>query len=266
MFFVGIRKEGTISTTTISSNTIGNPTANNITSDQKDANLVGIYCIASPTTISSNIIQNLTHTGASLGVGPSASIIGILNSATSVSGNYISSNQLKTFKNSAGNSPAIEVRGIYWNTSTSPVTIEKNLIVDFQISSTSASSLIAGITIISNTYNLYNNMICLGNSGAAYALIRGIYQTSGTVNSYYNSVRIMGSANSGAGVSAAYYMANTGKLTAKNNIFANERTSAGGSPNNYAMYFAGTFTYTGTNNDIYASGVAGVLGYASGVN
>jgi hypothetical protein len=265
MGFVGIKKEGTVNPTIILSNTIGNPTANNITSDQSKANIIGIYCTASPTTISSNIIQNLTHSGPNTNAGSFASVIGILNNTTSVSGDFISGNQLIALKNSAVTFSPVEVRGIYWNASTtSSVTIEKNLIADFWIKSSSNSSLIAGITALSNNYNLYNNMICLGDTGAVNAIVRGIYQAGGSVTSYYNSTRIMGLANTGSGTSAAYYLANSGVLTSKNNILANERTSTGGNPKNYAIYFAGTFTYTGTNNNLYVTGIAGILGYASG--
>ncbi len=109
-----------------------------------------------------------------------------------------------------------------------PSPLKKNLIADFWIKSSSNSSLIAGITALSNNYNLYNNMICLGDTGAVNAIVRGIYQAGGIVTSYYNSTRIMGLANTGSGTSAAYYLANSGVLTSKNNILSNERTSNGG--------------------------------------
>jgi hypothetical protein len=104
--------------------------------------------------------------------------------------------------------------------------------------------------------------------GATATTIYGIFETgaAGSENKmYFNTVYIGGSLGSGiANKSYALYSSVlTNVRDFRNNIFSNERSTSGGASLHYGAYFnyAASTTLTLGNNDYYAPGTGGVLGF-----
>lgn len=246
---------------TVYSNTIGNATAGNITSSHSLASIVGIQnnSAFSPVTIQLNTIRNIVHTKGSTGVNSAASVVGILDKATSGSMSILLSQNILYNLSNSNATGAIQVRGIHCESGASNIsTVEKNWIYNLSIASTSAGCVITGISPRNtNQCNLYNNMISLGSGLSNDLTINGIEHQAGAVFGYFNSVRILGSA-SGSSYSYAYnYATSSTALMLKNNIFYNERF--GGTGKNYSIRMQGSsspvYSATqGTNNLLYTLG------------
>ena len=122
--------------------------------------------------------------------------------------------------------------------STTNNTIDRNFIHSLTVPS-SAGASISGIRINTGASTYSNNIIALGDN--TLTTIYGIYEygLAGNDNKlYHNTVFIGGSAASGTNRSYALYSAVTTNIRDfSNNIFANTRSTAGGTNLHYAHIY-----------------------------
>jgi hypothetical protein len=258
----GINNAGT-GTITISGNTIANLINGTTNATAGTAGrITGISSTSGTDVISDNIIRDLTIGNANNAVTQNSSVCGIaLSGATAknVTGNTIY-NLSNTYASFAGG-----VTGIYYSGSIAGNAVSRNLIHSLTVAGTSTTASVYGIKIASGASTYSNNIITLG--GNTSTTLYGIYETGTAGNNnnlYFNTVYIGGSLGSGAAnLSYALYSAViTNSRNFRNNIFANARSTTGGTNLHFAAYIvtAGG-TITSDNNDYWASGTGGVTGY-----
>lgn len=191
-------------------------------------------------TISGNNLSNFStastktaniETGAPSGY----NITGILNSA-SVADQVISGNTLSYFNATTAAVTNTAVTGIAIATAASTGDIYNNRICAFTNTATGTVTLpgISGIMAANGSFNAYNNVIKLDNSGFTNGIkIYGINHAAGNNwNYYFNSVSIGGNGTAAAARSSAFIRPIDGVLFLRNNIFINTRTGTG---SNYAV-------------------------------
>ena len=251
---------GSTGTTTISGNTIANLTN---ASTYSNGEISGINSSAGTRTISNNTVRDLTIANSN-----TESVSGIYFScsiavAQSITGNTIY-NLSNTYPSFAG-----KVTGLYYLGPTTASNVSGNFIHDLSVTgATSASASIYGIRIGQGSTTFSNNIISLG--GDTKTSIYGILEigaASTNNNLYFNTVYIGGTPASGSNTSYALYSAaTTNTRNFRNNILNNVRSTAGGTSLHYAAYlnYSASTNLTLNNNDYYAPGTGGVLGYASG--
>jgi len=117
-------------------------------------------------------------------------------------------------------------------------------------------------------YNVYNNVISLGNDGQSHNLFLigiGVTGATGTYNNYYNSVCISGTAEaSNTRGSYGIWKSAAGTVITKDNIFCDVRQNgSGGTAGHYAYYAGDVTNITSNYNDLYSSNSL-TIGYYSG--
>ena len=271
---------------TMSNNTIGSaaaPITNNAVA--ASSRVVGIYNSVAYATINNNVIRHMTCNAPSTGTTTAASVAGIIQSGTSVNGDYlISNNTIHSLKNINSTGTATSVIGLYNAGSTTATafqyTLFNNNIHSLINAATSPTATLYGIYQASGQFMIYNNMVRLGidETGASLTndiIIRGIYEasTSAFTDLYFNSVYVGGTGVVAATANTYAFESLTTSTTAreyKNNIFFNARSNASGSANHYAIKIAGTGAnpagLTADRNDYYVSGSNGVIGFYDGAN
>ncbi|MCX6163832.1 MAG: T9SS type A sorting domain-containing protein [Ignavibacteriae bacterium] len=265
----GIYSSGS-GTIIINSNTIANVTNSTTNTTVGTAGLInGITSTSGTITVSNNTIRDLIIANANTSATNTTAVCGIaLTGATlkTVSGNIIY-NLSNTYASFAGNVVGLYFTGI----STSTNIVNGNFIYNLSCNASSTSAKVYGIKVASGTTTYSNNIINLGGNTAT--TIYGIYETGAASNNnnlYFNSVYIGGSLSSGVTAKsyALYSAVTTNTRNFRNNIFDNSRSTTGGSSLHYAAYFAYAVSTSLTldNNDYYAPGTGGVLGYYNSIN
>jgi len=213
-------------------------------------------------TIGSDVVANditLTATNA-------AESFGIKNSGTGsvvVSKNKICSVHL------VGDNVSFD--GIYFAGSTGSNSVNNNFIHSLSVDPTSTTSTLFGIKISSGTATYSNNIISLGGNTAT--TLYGIYETGSVATEnklYFNTIYIGGILGSGiSNRSYALYSNTSANIRdIRNNIFANFRSTTGGTCRHYAVYLnysVNTNLNLGYNN-YYAPGVGGMPGFFDSTN
>ncbi len=157
---------------------------------------------------------------------------------------------------------ATTIYGIYGSGATAGgiYNIHKNKLYD--LSSTSTSATIYGIYTISQTYNVYNNIIGdLRTPAANVAIaIAGIYASGGTNNNLYNNTVYLNATSTGAAFgTTALYAAATSPLRLNNNLLVNNSTPVGATGFTTAFRRAGAYTSSVydplSNNNAFYAGV-----------
>lgn len=263
---------GSTVTWTNGSNTIGGTVANSIqnNSTSTTAQVIGINTNAAASTMTSNIVRNLTAAGGT-GTTTAASVIGISSTGTSAN-QTITQNTISNLANTNATAANV-VTGLQMNGSTANV-VERNFIHNLTASTNSTSAEINGIRVAGGTTQYRNNMIALGANqataiGAAAtnsstAGINGFNGALGTDTFVHNSVYIGGAATSGAGNSYALNGTQTTNTRSfRDNIFHNARTNSGATGKHYAVKINGTTAnptgLTINNNVYFANGVSGAV-------
>lgn len=280
---------------TINNNTIGGVGAAGAITDNQVGSYVmyGIQTALPPVYMSGNIVRNLVgNSNFPATVVGSGIVVNISTAATLSS--IISRNRVSSLSNASGAAQT----SIYAMDLTLPATtnvsgnlIERNFIHSIANTSTDNTSQIWGIVQRGSgtagapvTATFQNNMVRLGvdstgsptTSGLSIIGIRDIQGATGgagtTVVSYYfNSVYIGGS---GVASSSSTFCFNSSALTStrnyKDNIFYNARSNSSGAGKNYAIALAGTAPSpagtTSNYNDLFVSGVGGVVGLFNAVD
>jgi len=250
-------------TNTMQNNTVGSAAAPiSVSSAATGSRVIGLYSQSGIPAVSGNIIRNLTTDAPNVGTGTSASVIGLQIQATSttLSGGSVARNTIHSLSNTNATA-AVTVSGIlYTGQTTATNIVERNFVHSLGIS-TSAAGVLRGIDITAGTTQFQNNMIRLGVDAAGVSVtggydIVGINETVGTDNIYFNSVYIGGSSGTTAVNSFAFNSAvTTNTRNYINNIFANNRSLAGGGGVNAAAQYSGTLPAAGltSNYNIYFS-------------
>jgi hypothetical protein len=264
---IGILNGGT-EAITISSNTIANMTNGSANTDAPTPGEInGISSTNGTNTISGNIIHDLTSGNANNLATNNASVCGISLSAATI--RNVTGNTIYNLSNSY-TSFAGSVIGLYFSGITGGNnTISQNFIHSLSVSGSSTAASIYGIKIASGASTYSNNIITLG--GDTPTTLYGIYETGAVDNNnnlYFNTVYIGGSPGSGVPNLSYALFSNTTTNTRnfRNNIFMNARSTAGGTNLHYAAWFDYSVNtgLTADNNDYWAPGVGGVLGYFGG--
>ena len=207
--------------------------------------VTGLQCRSGTCTTTGNTITNLTSNAPNTTAGTSASVIGLIINSASVN-SVISQNTIHSLSNTTATA-AVSVFGILSSvSSTAGNTIIGRNFIHSLSTATSGAGVLRGINVTGGTANYQNNMIRLGVDAAGNSVsggydIIGISETTGTNNYYFNSVYIGGSSGTTTVNSFAFSSSvvnNTRNF--KNNIFANNRSLAGGGGTNAAAQYAGT--------------------------
>lgn len=269
---------GIVSSSNIGSVITGNTVANinnNAVQSSRFGKVWGISTTAGVNTISGNIIRNLTTTAQNTGTGNLQSVCGI--SATSgTTGQVIAQNTVHSLANKAATGN-VTVSGIYFTGPTSGSNvIEQNLVHSLEVSSTSTSSLLAGISVNYGLVTVRNNMVRVGikadgTSTGGASFVYGLLDGNSYLNRnyYHNSVYLGGTQTSGGSSTFALgSLDSQGVRTYQNNIFVNARNTSGGTGKHYAVSYNGVGVnpsgLTSGGNIFLASGTGSVLGAYSG--
>jgi hypothetical protein len=233
-----------------------------------EGSITGIATWDGVNNIADNTVRDMTIGNANSNATTNASVTGIRQVSAfpgqSVTGNniYNLSNTNSTFEGS--------VIGLYFEAGPGKGnSISKNFIQGLSVRQESTAANLYGVKLARNSV-FFNNVISLGN--AANTTIYGIYETGSTVDTsalYFNTVYIGGSVASGTNRSYAFYSAtNNNTRDIRNNIFTNERSTAGGSSQHYAAYFnyGSTAKLTLGYNDYFVAGQGAVLGNYNNTN
>ncbi|MDF2447727.1 MAG: hypothetical protein K0R26_231 [Bacteroidota bacterium] len=270
--FYGLRTNtGSGVTWACNNNVIGGSVTNSIdnTSTASGSIVNGILNSNPSGTFSNNIIRNMSAAGGT-GTGSTASVAGIVISATSAN-HTVTANTIYNLSNSL--SGASNVSGIIFSSSTGSNVIEKNLV--YGLNAANVASVINGINILGGTATYKNNMIRLGVSGSSSTLgmqINGINETTaGTNNIWHNSVYIGGAPTTGSANTFAFQSSiTTNTRSYQNNIFYNARSNNGSTGKNYAIRVGGTTVnptgLTSNRNILFAPGTGGVVGLYNGID
>ena len=271
---VGLRAgNNSLNILTISGNTIGASAGelkavnNSATATANGNAVIGIQVQTSTDVVTNNTISNLTTNTPNPGTITSSSVMGILISSAAANSMF-SNNKIHTLSNTNATGASVWVSGIMISTTTFPVSIIKNTIHSFNITSAGAIPTMVGIYVNAGNSNFINNMIRLGINAAGSSItsgiaINGIFESSGTNSFSHNSIYIGGSGVSTLANNTFAFFSNavTTVRNYLNNIFYNARSNAGSTGKHYAIKLAGTTPNpagTFSNyNDLYAFGVGG---------
>ena len=209
-------------------------------------------------TITGNIIKNLTDAGTRTGTASNAQLIGISHAGK---GSIISGNTIYNLNSTAATAD-VKVYGIYSSSATTATDISRNRIYSINLATTSTAAILQGMYLTGLT-NTNNNMIALGEGITNDIQILGIQVVStGNHNVYFNSVKIGGSGVvSGVNNTYAFYYTNGATKNIKNNLFINARSNASTGGKHYAARLNNLTTLFMDYNLMLASGTGGVLGY-----
>ncbi|MEO8664668.1 MAG: hypothetical protein ABI462_04150 [Ignavibacteria bacterium] len=273
--FCGIRS-ATSGTLTCQNNIIGGTIPNSIFANSTSTTtfLLGIDNAGGVSTISGNIIRNLTTSGGNTGTPYFEPLTGIMINSNATN-HVISQNQIYSLTNTY-TTLVTHAGGIYFTTSLNSGSnlISKNFIHSYRLSSTAGT--MAAIYANAGTSTYSNNMIRLGISDSGTSMgtgctINGILEAGGSNNIYYNSIYIGGSATSAASFTFAFQgTAFNVTRNYKNNVFYNARSNSGATGKHYGIRLLGsTPNPTGLTSDyniLYATGTGGALGIYNSVD
>jgi hypothetical protein len=259
---------GTLSAVT--GNLIANMNSNIISSGTTGHTVVGIAVSSTSSTVSDNIIRNLTSSSQSTSGGSTPSVIGIAYTSTAAPAT-ISNNTIHTLKNA--NSTTVSgpvVAGLFYSgASGASNVIERNNIHSLVLTSNtvSASSAITGMDIATGQVTIKNNMIRLGldENGTpiiAPVLVRGISKNTNIANIYNNSIYIGGSGVLGTIAANTFAFQRTAAANTddiRNNIFVNNRSNASTGGKHYQISLSSTATLTLNYNNYYGNGTGSVF-------
>ncbi|MGB5026353.1 MAG: T9SS type A sorting domain-containing protein [Saprospiraceae bacterium] len=216
--------------------------------------------------VSGNTVQNLNTTATQSG--------GIYLS-TNVDNFTVTQNNLLNNTSTASSSGVSSFSGIFGGVSVKNGTIERNIIRSFSNTNTGGWG-VRGIMLNSGTnlsnINITNNMISdvwgyQDASNIYWNIGIALEGSTGGVNIYFNSVNLFGSQPglTSAGVAACLFLNTSGtNVNVKNNILSNSYDNTSSTiDKSYAIYTTGSATTFNTinNNDYYATGPVGVLGF-----
>jgi hypothetical protein len=225
---------------------------------------INVLPAGSASTITGNIIKNLTDAGTRTGTASNAELIGISHAGA---GSFVSENTIYNL-NSTAATAAVKVYGIYSSSGTTATDISRNRIYSINLATTSTAAILQGMYLTGST-NTNNNMIALGDGITNDIQILGIQVlgiiSNGNHNVYFNSVKIGGSGVvSGVNKTYAFYYTSGVTKNIKNNLFINARSNASTGGKHYAVGLSNLTTLFMDYNLMLASGTGGILGYYGG--
>ena len=233
---------------TISNNLIANIASN---STLATLGLRMIEITGGVATITSNIIHDITFSGPSTWTDYDAAVHGI-EVRSGLAGQLIEGNTIYNLSaTDITSTSTVTAQGIRVTTGVGSVL--RNSIYNIYNSNPNTAANIFGINIAGGVWTIANNLIAIGTGVGNQTNISGIFDNSTGVNAvYFNSVNISGTATTGANSTYAVNKASTSILTAKNNIFSNQRT--GGTGFHYAAKLPNTTSIVTDYNDWYVTG------------
>ncbi len=255
----GIYIRGTSAGTTIENNILTNC---NITNGSSNAGYFsGIHTDAGSNTINNNQITSIAIDGSYAG----AVFRGIFSNSPT-SGQVISNNTIDNISqtNSSTNN---NLRGIHLTNSASSGIMFNNIISGMSQTG-STSRVIFGLYVYNGNWDIYNNVILLGDGLSANLNLYGIYHrnntTTSTCNYWYNTVEIEGTQTGGRTTYAFWRSNHTNNIQTRNNLFTNNRTGSG---SHYAIrnQLAST-PWDSDHNAIYSSNSATIGMWGSTAN
>jgi trimeric autotransporter adhesin len=205
--------------------------------------LYGLYIVSTvgssyTTTLANNTVEGLST--ASAPASASISLGGIVLQNMNGANNTIQNNNVSNLSNTNTSAASAYTVGIGMISSGSGGDIKQNRISNLNNFNTGTNPGIAALYLgTTGNLNVNNNMISARNSSNTNAVeVSGIFDagSNNSINAYYNSVYVGGSTASGVLASFAYLRNNNSNLSAKNNLFYNERI--GGTGNHVAMNVA----------------------------
>lgn len=252
---------------TVTNNIVSNLNLNYSAVGTQATTLVGIAVTTGTSTVSGNIIRNLTTATQTTSGVPAAAVAGIAYSSTTapvtITGNTISSLVLT----GASTTASVQAVGISFSgPSTGTNIISRNSVHSLSINANNPGAFVTGFDVSGGIANVQNNMIrlgydSLGSDITSSATFRGITKFAGSFNFYFNSVFIGGNGvAAGASNTFAFARNSTGTEIVRNNIFVNNRSNAAGTGKHYQVFLANTTTLTLNNNIYFGNGTGTVFG------
>jgi len=257
---------------TIAGNTIAKMTNGTTNSTGATTGLInGIYVGAGSNSMTNNVVRDLTISNANYSQNYQSSVGGIVLNTTSANFQTITGNTISGLSNTYPTYNGAEF-GIYYSGGTTASWVSGNFIYGLSLNAGSTAAMMYGIITVAGATTYSNNIINLG--GNTLTTIVGIYE-GGTANNnnnlFFNTVYISGTLPSGS--SNKSYCLSSGASTNirdfRNNIFCNVRSTTGAVT---GLHYAVRFNYavstglTLANNDYYAPGTGGFLGYYNAAN
>jgi hypothetical protein len=264
----GIVNSGGATAIAITNNTVANLTNAYVpTTSNSGSNIRGIFSSSGVNTITGNLVRNLTAAANSTGTGSSGTVIGICVTSTTA-GTLISQDTVYALSNTHATVNGRIIGIAYSGATTGTNIVERNLVYDIDVSSTSCQ--IIGIDMVGGTTQYQNNIIRLGtygNSATTGYTVIGFNENAGTPvnNLYYNTVYIGGSVTTGVGNSFCINSTVTATRSIKNNIFYNVRTTSL-TAKQYSVRLANTTGLTIDNNNYYVSGSTSYIALFAGAD
>lgn len=280
--FAGIYCTTNFLSTTVNSNTIANVVnAWNIAASGSFYSYnYGIYMSVSnvsATTLSINSNQVFNISAAMGSVSSTGNIYGIYYSCSYTANVVTIDNNTIYGLTNTNTSFAGQISGIFYAGQANASTVTRNFIHSLSVTGASSTgALIYGLYINRGSTTFANNIIRLGGNTAS--TLYGIYETYSAAGDapkiYYNTIYLDGTLAAGTTNKsyALYSNFNYSSRDFRNNILCNARSTTSGSNLHYALYLNYTApTYNGNtfvlnNNNYYASGTGGVLGYYNNAN
>ena len=237
---------GTSLATTISDNTISNYTIVNGTSTSSFCTAIRVN--QGINTIHNNQINNFNLTSSYTGT-----IFRGIYSNTALTGQIISNNIITNI--TENNAVDNDLRGIMLANASTGGIVFNNRISDLE-NNDGSTHQVYGIYNYNGDWDVYNNVILLGEDNSGNSTYYGIYHRNNTVSSntnyWFNTVEIKGSVSSGARATYCFLRSsNSNNIQLRNNLFTNNR--AGGTGSHYAIRNQlGSFPWDCDNNTIAA--------------
>lgn len=253
---------------TIRNNTVANLNNESVPSSGTNSYLiVGIH-VTGKSSITGNVIRNLSIAGDGTGRNESAAIIG-MDCSSSSAPLTISQNTVHSIFTTHTTSTLQAIGMNITCPSSGSNTIDRNYVHSIK-SATSAVGLIYGINVNSGVGTYKNNIVRLGldETGASITKaydIRGINDAAGTNNYYHNTVYIGGSSVISGTTNTYAFVSSvtTNTRLFQNNIFVNSRSNTSGTGIHVAYFVSGTLPsptgLTSNYNLYYANGTGGIL-------
>ncbi len=231
---------------TITNNTIANITNNSNSVGTQAATTKGILInssVANTTTVTGNVIKNITTAIQTTATGINAALVGIGVAQGFAGNNNISNNTIHSLKlMGASSTTATLATGIFYSTLASGENLlNRNFIHSISLDAQNPNAIITGIEVAAGNGLLANNIIRLGldSSGTsigAPCLMRGIAKNTGSNNIYFNTVYVGGlSVGASNNRTFAFQRLGAGTDDVRNNIFVNARTNSTSSMGHFAV-------------------------------
>lgn len=252
---------------TVTNNIVSNINLNYSAAGAQATTLAGIAVTNGASTVSGNIVRNLTTATQTTAGVPNAAVTGIVYTSTTAPANITGNTVSSLVLTGPSTTAAVQATGISFSgASTGTNVISRNSVHSLSINASNPAAFITGFDVSGGIANVQNNMIRLGYDSLGVdvtspSTFRGITKFAGSFNFYFNSVFIGGNGvTTGASNTFAFARNSAGTEIVRNNIFVNNRSNAAGTGKHYQVFLVNTTTLNLNNNIYFGNGTGSIFG------